>query len=183
MACFLICMPVTTVFSAENGQCPAAPGEPWNPIFRGLKGINLITMVNDRSDIKIKSDFWKESLFSNAAEQITKHVMPFVQRDEKCQLPDIKVLDIASLDAAIIVPDRLTYVIAVNFFPLSEGPVAAITVHVYRAGLRESDYVTYALQPGVTVISLDDFEFTIKRKLKTFFGNTHLMLVFFGDRD
>lgn len=183
MAFLLASIPVTAVFAADNGQCPAAPGEPWNPIFRGLKGINLITRVNDRLDVKIKSDFWKETLFNYAAEKITRSVMPFVQRDEKCQLPDIKVLDIASLGAAIVVPNRLTYVIAVDFFPLSKGPVAAITVHVYRAGFRESDYVTYALQPGVTVISLDDFEFTIKRKLKTFFGRTPLMLVFFGDRD
>lgn len=179
---FLVATPMEV--NAETSTCPPPPGRPWDPIFHDLKGVNLFVEINERNDMELKPTFWKQNLTALAVEKITNSVMPFIQRDASCKSPEVNILDRAHLSRAVNEPQMLTYTVTASFFIVHDEPVAAIRMYSYRSDAYKPDYNAQVFNNGgLELISPNEYEFEIKRRLKEYFDNVSNMTVFYGERD
>lgn len=169
-------------FTKDNKVC-AAPGKPWNPVFQDLKGINLYVKVLENKEVSANPVLWREAVLPLVINQITKNVLPFVDRDAECELPEIKLLNSSNVHQAVNEAGTLTYTIIISFFSTEKGAVAALTLHYFRPDLKVPDFGMQVEFTGVTVIPVEYNAFELKKRIQNFINNNMLIAVLYGERD
>lgn len=166
----------------ENAACPSPPGIPFAPIFYDLKGVNLyVEWPYIPPGMKIDPDFWKNSLTDSAVKAINASVMPFIRKNETCEIPPITILH--GTNNEVKQPNTLTYVVKISFFNLKNLTIAAISLHVFRPDLKVPDYFYQVGGDYVTLISVDDDEETIKKKIAAYMNAADLMMVLYEKKN
>ncbi|MDI1227715.1 MAG: hypothetical protein PSY14_08525 [bacterium] len=139
-------------------NCPEVmPGIPVAPVMQGLKGINLHAYIHNK-ELLAKTDYPNElepeKLASLYVPQIEKMLFGIVARDEKCNVPTIKVVPPTSIFEMVSTPNTLTINVRVDIIEDLKPKIAVVTTSYYRPEHAQGDYGIVSLASNVTAFPL-----------------------------